>query len=324
MAGCGCQSQQCNCVIVAGSGTTLTGSGSVGSPYVISADVEALEVADTDTVDLTLATGDPQQLTADVKVDPAANLLTASSAGLAVTCEDVQDCVGEAVAAGQGLEYDDAGNALSASVSGDAGNAVTYGSDGGLYAAGAAAAIVTGCGVTGNGTSAAPLTAAVPAWPWPCAADTAGEPVACGADGLLHAPPVQTVWVESFSGGALTYTPPAGTSADGFAQPFELTLTNPDACREMLGTAWVSVTHRVSMGPGAEIAVSISGDAHHRWSNGTDSTRQWFHRAMEGVSLAIAPGGTQTISWTVQSNVPTGSATVIQTICQVGVQGVSM
>jgi hypothetical protein len=328
MARCGCQSAQCSCVLTAGSGVTVTGGGNADDPYVISANAGALTVADTDTVDLNLTgtgTGsDPYQLTGNVNVAPAPNLLTAGPDGLAVACEDVQDCVGQAIAAGQGVAYDDAGNAISALLSADAGNVVAFGSDGGLFAVGAGQPVAVGCGLTGDGSAGAPLTVAAAQWGFPCDAAANGESLACGDDGLLYGAPVQTVWNPGFSGGALTFTPPAGTSADNYERFFTLTLTNPDPCRVMRGLALLSATHRVTLDANADIAVLISGDAHHRWSNGTTGPRQMFHRMQAWLVLNIPPGGTQALNWSVGSNLGSGTGTVIQTACSVRVFGVSM
>lgn len=98
-----------------------------------------LEGVDTSTVDITIdQTGSPIQVSADVIIDPdTTNVLTDTGNGLAVLCEDIQDCVGAMVAnVFDGLVYDDAGNAMIAAISTDAGNTMTYGSDGGLNVTG--------------------------------------------------------------------------------------------------------------------------------------------------------------------------------------------
>lgn len=69
MAKCGCAGQTCSCVITAGRNVQVTGTGSSSNPFVVSATGTALEVADTDTIDLSL-TGEgtavsPLVLTAD-------------------------------------------------------------------------------------------------------------------------------------------------------------------------------------------------------------------------------------------------------------------
>jgi hypothetical protein len=142
---------------------SISGNGLPGTPFVISGDVKVsadvgnqiivepdglfvpesdptvVQAVDTNTIDQTVTgtgtPGDPYLVSGQVKISPTTqgNLLTTQPDGLALTCESVQDCIGEAVAAGNGLEYDDAGNALSADISGDVGNILAFGGDGGLF-----------------------------------------------------------------------------------------------------------------------------------------------------------------------------------------------
>lgn len=56
MPRCDCSGGQCSCVVIGGSGATVTGAGSTSNPYIVSADPTIparLRVADTSTVDLT-------------------------------------------------------------------------------------------------------------------------------------------------------------------------------------------------------------------------------------------------------------------------------
>ena len=142
---------------------SLTGAGTVPNPYVLSGapivsasptnalvctssglyvptpdgSETRLEVFDSNCINLSLAgTGtevDPYGLNADLIVSTNAdNLLNCTPGGLLITCEQVQDCVGQS--ATQGLVYDDVANTLSVKISGDPRNSVTWGSDSGLYA----------------------------------------------------------------------------------------------------------------------------------------------------------------------------------------------
>lgn len=193
MGRCGCTNNACACSVIAGTGATVTGTGSVSDPYVISSGGGVFTVADTATVDHTLTgagtVGNPYVLSSAVKISPAVgNLVTADANGLLLTCEAVQDCVGAAL--GNGLIYDDAGNAIRARLSTDGGNGMTFGSDGGLYSSGGGG----GGGLTsvsttdntcldfsGNGTPGTPLTAA------PVINAAAGNLLTCTASGLRAA-----------------------------------------------------------------------------------------------------------------------------------------
>ncbi|MER5699223.1 hypothetical protein ACWDBO_25550 [Streptomyces mirabilis] len=141
MAKC-CGVSGCSCRVTAGPGVTVDGNGSAANPYVVSASgggTTALEVTDSPSVDLTLAgTGapaDPYQVSATVILDPSppvngTNLMHSGPDGLYLECADVRGCI----SAGDGIAYDQASGEIAARPSTDAGNSVTFGTDGGLYA----------------------------------------------------------------------------------------------------------------------------------------------------------------------------------------------
>lgn len=56
MARCGCSGGSCSCLVTGSGAVTVTGTGSVNSPYIVSADLN-LQVTDTSTIDLAI-TGD--------------------------------------------------------------------------------------------------------------------------------------------------------------------------------------------------------------------------------------------------------------------------
>lgn len=192
MGRCGCNNT-CACSVVAGTGATVTGTGSAADPYVISAGSSGFQALDSATVDHTLTgagtAGNPYSLTSAVKLSPAAGqLLIADANGLLITCEAVQDCVGAAL--GNGLTYDDALNRITARLSADAGNAMSIGGDGGLYSAGGGGGggltqvttADTSCiDLSGNGTAGTPLSAA------PILDAAAGNLLTCTGTGLRAA-----------------------------------------------------------------------------------------------------------------------------------------
>lgn len=185
MARCGCSSQ-CSCSVIAGTGVTVTGTGSAADPYVVNAGGASLQVADTTTVDHTLAgsgtAADPYILSSTVKVSAAVpdNLITVQADGLAVQCEAVQDCVGSAIA--NGLIYDDGANQIRVRPSTDPGNNLTFGGDGGVFVPTGAATISvadTSCiNLSGNGAGLTPVTAD------PIIDPAAGNLLTCEAGGL--------------------------------------------------------------------------------------------------------------------------------------------
>ncbi|MFB7114827.1 hypothetical protein [Streptomyces sp. NPDC056291] len=199
----------------AGNTTTIGGDGGIYTP----AAATALEAADTPTVDVTVTgtgtAGDPFQVAAAVILDPAppgggANLAKAGPDGLYVECADVRQCF----TAGDGAEYDPATGEFSARLSADAGNAMAFGSDGGLYATGGGTSTPTALQsadtttvdttVTGTGTAGDPyvVEADVIVAPEPngleataqgllvAPSSDAGNRLAMGGDGRLFVPPV--------------------------------------------------------------------------------------------------------------------------------------
>ncbi|MER6975695.1 hypothetical protein [Streptomyces carpinensis] len=170
-----CGVSPCNCRVTAGTGTTVTGNGSAANPYVISATggggTTALAVTDSETVDFDLTgsgtADDPYEITGSVILDPSpprggTNLLQEGPDGLFVECADVRTCI----SATDGATYDPATGEIGAKVSTDAGNQVSIGTDGGLYAPPASSSAPTvvqaGDTQTANTTVAGTGTAADP------------------------------------------------------------------------------------------------------------------------------------------------------------------
>lgn len=202
---------------VAGNAVTIAGDGGLYAPT-----GTAVTVADTPTVDLTLAGG---QITAAAIINPVAgNILTGGAGGLLVSCESVQDCVGAAF--GSGLTYNDAGNLFTAHVSTDAGNSVSLGGDGGLFVPPGGAATIstadTNCiDLSGNGAGATPLTAA------PIINAAAGNLLTCTATGLRAALTVGTCGLEGTGAPAS----PLAANVDTWAWPCADTFGTGVYCR---------------------------------------------------------------------------------------------
>ncbi|MFC1410415.1 hypothetical protein ACEZCY_14230 [Streptacidiphilus sp. N1-12] len=132
---CGCGSAQCSCAVISGDGILVSGVGSAGNPYIISATGAALGVTDTPSLDLTLTgagvPGNPWALSG--KITPsttAGNLLTLDGAGVLVSSTAVRNAVGATV--GNGVAYVIGTGSLVAKLSTDSGNVLTFGTDGGL------------------------------------------------------------------------------------------------------------------------------------------------------------------------------------------------
>lgn len=272
MAKCGCSGSSCNCVVQAGTGTTVTGAGSAANPYIVSAigDDTVVTVSDTPTVNNTLtgdgSPGTPYNISSAVIVDPVAgNTLVAGPAGLSVPCESIQDCVGQGF--DDGLIYDDALNQYRVRLSTDGGNTLTFGTDSGVY--NPASPVDIGCGLANgpggevivdtSGTFAG-LTrrvcdddedtgATVPI----AGPDTSGMEIYCAADGSLRTKPekftdVQTVGANQAHAPALTVFPASSAI-------IQLTVTNPSPVYCMCGYAVFALITSGVFAPGTVIRV---------------------------------------------------------------------
>ncbi|MFJ1607054.1 hypothetical protein ACIOHS_27330 [Streptomyces sp. NPDC088253] len=243
MAKC-CGVSPCNCRVTAGPGVTVTGNGSAANPYTISseaAEPTTLAVTDSTTVDLGLSgtgtSGDPYTVTADVILDATppqggTNLIGEGPDGLYVECADVRTCF----SAGDGAAYDPATGEISARLSTDAGNLVSFGTDGGLLATAPAA---TPTGVQAGDTTTVDTTVS--------GTGVAGDPYVVSADVIVDP------------------APPAGGS--------NLLQAGPDGlyveCADVRGciSAGDGATYDPTTGV---VSAHISGDAGNTTSIGTD------------------------------------------------------
>ncbi|MEU4406190.1 hypothetical protein AB0F88_16840 [Streptosporangium sp. NPDC023963] len=281
----------------------------------------ALAVTDTDTVDLELtgtgAPGDPYTVAADVVLDPAppgggANLLHEGPDGLFVECADVRTCL----SAGNGAAYDPTTGAITARLSGDAGNQVAFGGDGGLYAPPAAsAALEVSCGLAGNGSAGAPLAAAVTAWPYPCDLDAQGGLVYCDSTGTLRSEPRAKYQYFTTSLNELIPGNPAvpttTTTGGTTVATRTLDITNPDPCRPAIAITSVEVDVDFVIPPGGRAGHFVYGDEMYRFENRGSATVSDVHTQTTKVvgNTTIPPGGTVTVSVDIGLGFGAGGAT---------------
>lgn len=177
MPKCGCSGTTCGCSIVAGSGTSVTGTGTAKNPFKIAVNPfslglgDAIKPSNTGTVELTKSgaggAGDPLVLTGQVALrspnqsrwTPSiandgsvswTNGTITSGAGSAYNDELAQDAAAALFAAGShtgiSFTYDDAGNRISATVTGGGSGGTSYTDE---QAQDAAASLFTSGGHTG-------------------------------------------------------------------------------------------------------------------------------------------------------------------------------
>ncbi|MFJ6565594.1 hypothetical protein ACIQMV_38295 [Streptomyces sp. NPDC091412] len=231
----------------AGNTTTIGGDGGIYTP----AAATALEAADTNTVDVTVTgtgtAGDPYQVAAAVILDPTppgggTNLIGGGLDGLYVECADVRQCF----SAGDGAAYDPATGEFSARLSADAGNAMVFGSDGGLYATGGGTSTPTALQSRDTSTVDTTVTGAGTAGdPYVVEADVIVAPEPNGleatAQGLLVAPSSDTGNRLSMGGDGRLFVPPVPPPEVGCGLKGDGTAASPLAANPAAGLdPWAS------------------------------------------------------------------------------------
>lgn len=171
---CGCSGASCSCYVQAGANITVSGAGSLASPYIITADTATLAELDTTSVDMHVTAGPNYIVSADVIVSPTAgNSLVSTASGLFVPTPVIPT-----FSNGNGIAPI-VGGVIQACLSTDAGNEITFGADGCLYAPTPTAVVFT------NGNGIAPIVGGVIA---ACLSTDAGNALTFGADGCLFTP----------------------------------------------------------------------------------------------------------------------------------------
>lgn len=267
----------------AGNGTVFGSDGGLysapggGSPTV-------LQVGDTPSIDNTLTgTGtaaSPYLITSAVRLDATppgggSNLIGSNADGLYVECASVRTCF----SAGNGASFTPASGLIAARISTDAGNTVTFGTDGGLKVL--PAPLVTGCGLDGAGTVADPLIvvpeAGQEAWSadWDCDV-VANSTLKCDpATGKLWTPPEHRTAAVSlaqqhFPTGGPTFGPTGGyvliDSTEVFAQA-TYTADSLTTCR------------------GVTFTVTFTGQVELQWTAGT--VFEIGYASDDGTGLAV-------------------------------------
>ncbi|MFD5788561.1 hypothetical protein ACFWH1_18305 [Streptomyces sp. NPDC127037] len=232
-----------------------------------------------------------------------------ATGGAAVSCDDVRPCI----SAGPGIEYDPATGVVTAHLSDDPGNNLVLGGDEGLFVpAAAGGAVTTGCGLSGDGTGAAPLRVATGTWPYPCDPATSGGVVVCGPDGVLRGEPRGQTSMRSYFEERMY---PNVVVPPGFDEPgadFSTNVTNPDTCRSALLIVWREVDVDFNLPAGAGAGYGQDSDEMFYTRNAGSSlntdvhvqTTKSFHNA-----ALLGPGATVNIPLSVTFDRGSGGAT---------------
>lgn len=223
-------------------------------------------------------------------------------------CADVRQCL----TGGDALNYDQATGDFDVCLSSDAGNNLTLGTDGCLYAPVGSNAVTAGCGLAGNGTVGSPLVANTQPWAFPCDPETGGSAISCDANGELRGEPKYAFYYDQLSEtrNYPNLVVPAGF--DVTADTFTFTWTNPDPCRSVITILEREVDVDFDLPPGAGASSGHGTDEMTYTRNTGTTTINDQHTQTTKVfrqALVIPPGGTDTSNLAVTVGRGTNGAT---------------
>lgn len=247
----------------------------------------------------------------NAEVTGAGSTLNPYVVSAVIGCEDVRPCI----SAGDGISYDSSTGVVSAHLSNQTGNNIATGPDGGLFVPTGAATVSVGCGITGDGSASAPVTANTGGWPYPCSVDTFGGVVACDSNGVLRSEPrgkvSMTRYVES-----RTYNRAVPSGGIQRADTFSTTITNPDTCRPAFVVVEREVDVYLTLPAGAGAATGFDGDEMYYTRNSGSSTITGAHaQATKVLSGGTIPaGGQMTVSFDATVGRGSGGARYTQII----------
>jgi hypothetical protein len=226
-----------------------------------------------------------------------------------IGCEDVRPCI----SAGDGITYDSSTGVVSAHLSDQAGNNVAIGPDGGLFVPTGAATVSVGCGITGDGSGSAPVTANTGDWPYACSVDDFGGVVACDSNGVLRSEPRGKVSMTRYAESRTYNNRRVPSGAIQRADTFSTTITNPDTCRPAFVVVEREVDIFVTLPAGAGAATGFDGDEMYYTRNSGSSTITSAHAQATKVlpGGTIPAGGTMTVSF--EATVGRGSGNAVYT-----------
>jgi hypothetical protein len=230
-----------------------------------------------------------------------------ATGGGTTTCDQVRPCL----SAGEGVAYDPATGVVAVRPSADAGNVLEVGTDGGLLVP-APDALSTGCGLTGDGSAAAPLAVASGAWPYACDITAQGGVIACGPDGVLRGEPrSHAQFFSQFYDEDFADVPvPAGSNV--LVRRVEFPFTNPDPCNPSQVVVFEELEVELTLPPGGGAEYGFDGpDEMIYYRNTGTSTATGLHFQVTKVRGGgiIQPGATVTLGFDVLMGRGTAGAT---------------
>lgn len=193
---------------------------------------------------------------------------------------------------------------LDATPPGGGSNLIQSGPDG-LYAE-----LATNCGLTGDGTTATPLAAAVGTWTYPCDIDTNAGQIYCDSTGQLRSEPRP---VTDFQQQVIDDTYPATpvpTTDEEEIEVRDFTLTNPDPCRPAFVVYEMELDVDFDLPPGGGAMAALADDDLYFFENTGTSTMSKVHaQGTKVFNRVIPPGGTLAVPFSVRMGRGMGGAT---------------
>lgn len=213
------------------------------------------------------------------------------------TCAQIRPCL----TANNGAQYNSTTGNVTATPSTAPGNQLILDGTDHLYVP--APTVSVGCGLSGNGSAASPITPVVVAWGFPCDITARSSNIYCNpATGELRGEPRARTYTNYQ---VQEHTPanlpvPAGATLTTI-DTFSFSHTNPDQCRTMRLLVLASLDIDFSLPVGATAGFALEGDRLNAMSNtGTSQiSNQHFQCPRYVVDTNVAPGATFTYTLTV-------------------------
>ncbi|WP_406501608.1 hypothetical protein OHA04_27740 [Streptomyces sp. NBC_01590] len=189
-------------------------------------------------------------------------------------------------------------------------NLLKCGPGGLVVAGGTGGAVATGCGLTGDGSTGSPVTAATMAWPHPCDVDAKSGGVYCDSAGVLRSEP-RTMASNATAEGSQAYPAtlvPAGS--DVVVLTKTLDMRNPDSCRPALAYVNLSIDVDFNLPANSSAVAGIADDDMQAFVNRGSSTATGVHTQVGKIfRRSIPAGGTLTEELPITMGRGTGGAT---------------
>ncbi|MFB7496101.1 hypothetical protein ACFC09_15640 [Streptomyces sp. NPDC056161] len=181
--------------------------------------------------------------------------------------------------------------------------------DGGLYVPTAGGSVLTGCGLTGDGSASAPVEVATGSWPYSCDVETYGSVITCDSSGVLRGEPRGTAQFTTYSE-QREFNDPVVPGDFQTVDNYAVTVTNPNPCIPALVIASEEVDVFLVLPSGAGAATGFNGDeTYYTRNTGTGTIVGAHSQATKVVPRGVlAPGASTSVGFGAAVGRGTGGA----------------